>query len=72
MSQKTIEYQTTLIKQSIAILKDALNELGQGIELRDQTKKDIAGIVISQMEDVRDISWATTEAEKTKIMKKWL
>jgi len=72
MSQKTIEYQTTLIKQSIAILKDALNELGQGIELRDQTKKDIAGIVISQMENVRDISWATTEAEKTKIMKKWL
>jgi exonuclease VII small subunit len=68
MSQETIEYQARLIKRSMAILKDALNELEQGIELSKQSQEDIMGIVLSRLEDVRDIAFAVDDAKKKEIM----
>jgi exonuclease VII small subunit len=67
MSQETIEYQARLIKRSIAILKDALNELEQGIELSKQSQENITGIVL-KLEDVRDIAFAVDNAKKKEIM----
>jgi exonuclease VII small subunit len=67
MSQETIEYQARLIKRSMAILKDALSELEQGIELSKQSQENIMGIVL-KLEDVRDIAFAVDNAKKKEIM----
>jgi hypothetical protein len=72
MSNDTIKYQTDLIKHSISILQDALVDLEKGNELNEIKLYDIMGIVVSQIQDVVDISSTTDEATKTEIMNKWL
>jgi hypothetical protein len=54
----------------IAILQDALFDLEKGDELDEIKIYDIMGIVVSQIQDVIDISLATDEATKTKIINK--
>jgi len=71
MSNDTIKYQADLIEHSIAILQDALDDLEKGNELSEVKLYDIMGIVLSQIQDVIDISSATDEANKTEIMNKW-
>jgi hypothetical protein len=70
MSNDTIKYQADLIKHSIAILQDALVDLETGNELNEIKIYDIMGIVVSQIQDVVDISLATDEVTKTKIINK--
>lgn len=69
MSKETIAYEIELIKNSIANLKDALNELEPGNELSEQAQANII-LVLSQLEDVRDIAFTKDDVEKTEIMKK--
>jgi|GEM_PF-3166631 len=71
MINDTIKHQAYLIKHSIAILQDALVDLEKGNELSEIKLYDIMGIVVSQVQDVVDISMATDEATKTKIMNKY-
>ena len=72
MSKETIAYQAELIKQSIDILNDSLTELKQSEkELSDISRDNLIGVV-SQVQDVIDISMAQSDEEKTKIMNKWL
>ena len=72
MSKETIAYQAELIKQSIDILNDSLTELKQSEkELSDISRDNLIGVV-SQVQDVIDISMAQSDEEKIKIMNKWL
>lgn len=70
MCNDATKYQADLIKHSIAILQDALVDLEKGDELDEIKIYDIMGIVVSQIQDVIDISLATDEATKTKIINK--
>ncbi len=72
MTDDAIKHQSELIKHSIAILQDALVDLEKGNELSEIKLYDIMGIVVTQIQDVVDISTATDETKKTEIMKKWL
>ena len=72
MTDDAIKHQSKLIKHSIAILQDALVDLEKGNELSEIKLYDVMGIVVTQIQDVVDISTATDEATKTEIMKKWL
>lgn len=71
MINDMIKQQAYLIEHSIAILQDALVDLEKGNELSEIKLYDIMGIVMSQVQDVVDISMATDEATKTEIMKKY-
>jgi len=51
-------------------LQDALVDLEKGNELSEIKLYDIMGIVVSQVQDVIDISMATDEATKTEIINK--
>jgi hypothetical protein len=64
------EYQKELIRQSSAILADKLAENGNA--LSKQSVDELQGIVLSQIQDVVDISLATNEAEKLEIMNRYL
>ena len=55
----------------MAILRDILHELEQGKELSMLMQEKII-LVLSQLEDVRDIAFAVDDAKKTEIMNKQL
>jgi len=71
MSKETIQYQAALIRESMAILTGILRELMQGKELSELAQENMF-LVLSQLEDVRDIAFTENEAKKTEIMNKWL
>ena len=71
MSKETIQYQAGETRQTMAILRDILRELEQGKELSMHMQEKII-LVLSQLEDVRDIAFAEDDAKKTEIMNKQL
>ena len=71
MSKETIQYQAALIRESMEILTGILRELMQGKELSELAQENMF-LVLSQLEDVRDIAFTENEAKKTEIMNKWL
>jgi hypothetical protein len=71
MCKDANEYQKELIQQSRAILADKLTELENGNELSEQSVDELAGMVLTQIQDVVDISLATNEAEKLEIMRRY-
>jgi hypothetical protein len=71
MSKETIRYQADLVANSIDLLGEALHELKQGKELSGLARDNLV-LVLSQLEDARDIAFADDEAKKTEIMDKWL
>ncbi len=71
MSKETIQYLAALIKESMEILTGILRELMQGKELSELAQENMF-LVLSQLEDVRDIAFTENEAKKTEIMNKWL
>jgi hypothetical protein len=71
MSKETIQYQAGETRQAMAILRDILRELEQGKELSMHMQEKII-LVLSQLEDVRDIAFAEDDAKKTEIMNKQL
>ena len=71
MSKETIQYQAGENRQAMAILRDILRELEQGKELSTYMQEKII-LVLSQLEDVRDIAFAEDDAKKTEIMNKQL
>ena len=68
MCKDVSEYQKELIRQSMAILADKLTELENGNELSEQSVDELQGIVLSQIQDVIDVSRSPDEAEKLEIM----
>jgi hypothetical protein len=71
MSKETIQYQAGETRQAMAILRDILRELEQGKELSMHMQEKII-LVLSQLEDVRDIAFTEDDAKKTEIMNKQL
>ena len=68
MCKDASEYQKELIRQSIAILADKLAELENGNALSEQSVDELQGIVLSQIQDVIDISRSPDETRKAEIM----
>lgn len=66
MSAETLKYQQELFRNSISMLEQIKIDEPMG-------EADFADLIlaISQLEDVRDIFAAPTEAEKVEIMNKW-
>ena len=66
MSAETLKYQQELFRNSISMLEQIKIDEPMG-------EIDFADLIlaISQLEDVRDIFAAPTEAEKVDIMNKW-
>ena len=66
MSAETLKYQQELFRNSISMLEQIKIDESMG-------ETDFADLIlaISQLEDVRDIFAAPTEAEKVDIMNKW-
>ena len=62
------EYQKELIRQSRAILQDCLTELENGNALSEHVVDELQGIVLSQIQDVIDLSREPDEAQKEAIM----
>ncbi|MCK9570555.1 hypothetical protein M0R72_16525 [Candidatus Pacearchaeota archaeon] len=56
----------------MAILADKLTELEKGNALSEQSVDELAGMVLTQIQAVVDISLATNEAEKLEIMNRYL
>jgi len=72
MCKDASEYQKELIRQSSAILADKLAELENGNALSEQSVDELQGIVLSQIQDVIDISRDPDEAGKLEIMNRYL
>ena len=66
LSAETLKYQQELFRNSISMLEQIKIDEPMG-------ETDFADLIlaISQLEDVRDIFAAPTEAEKVEIMNKW-
>lgn len=66
MSADTLKYQRDLLRKAISMLEQIKIDEPMG-------ETDFADLIlaISQLEDVRDIFAAPTEAEKVDIMNKW-
>ena len=66
MSAETLKYQQELFRNSISMLEQIKIDEPMG-------ETDFADLIlaISQLEDVRDIFAAPTEAEKVDIVNKW-
>ena len=67
MSEETLKYQRELIR-------DAKNVIGQVEITEPMSETNFANLilVISQLEDIRDIAVTTNDNEKAAIMDKWL
>lgn len=68
MCKDVSEYQKELIRQSMAILADKLAELENSNALSEQSVDELQGIILSQIQDVIDVSRSPDEAEKLEIM----
>ena len=66
MSAETLKYQQELFRNSISMLEQIKIDEPMG-----ETDFGDLILAISQLEDVRDIFAAPTEAEKVEIMNKW-
>ena len=69
MSDATLKYQIELIEGAIEVLKDELCGMADTTRGYDITNYIDA---ITRLEEARDMADATNEAEKVKIMNKWL
>jgi hypothetical protein len=68
MCKDASEYQKELIRQSSAILQDCLTVLENGGALSEHSVDELQGLVLSQIQDVIDLSRAPDEAQMEEIM----